>query len=130
MILYIQNFLTNIDWYDVLMYSIYSLGITYATWLFYLAIMNLKRAKDNGKLTKIVYVLGYPLLFVGLVLDILSNFLLFTVLLLEIPRETLVTTRLSRHICGTGWRSKIAKWFCINLLDQFDPSGTHCKCKH
>jgi hypothetical protein len=115
---------------EICEYALYGFLITYGTWLFYLALMNVKRAKDAGKITRVVYVLGYPLLLVGLILDFLCNMLVFTVIMIEIPQELLVTTRLSRHICNDTWRGKIAKWFCVNLLDQFDPSGKHCKCKH
>ena len=38
------------------------LGSTYALWIFYLAVMNLKRAKDSDLLTKTAMALGYPVL--------------------------------------------------------------------
>lgn len=98
----------------------------YTTWLFYLAVMNLKRARDNVGLTLPVRILGYPILFIGLLLDFLLNMTLCTILFLELPKETLVTGRLKRHIKSTGWRSKLAGWLCSNFLDTFDPSGCHC----
>ncbi len=102
--------------------------LIYALWVFYLAVMNLKRARDDGKLSTMAHVLGMPILWVGLLLDILSNVFVMTILLLELPKESLVTTRLKRHIqTGTGWRYRFSKWFCENLLDTFDPSGCHCK---
>lgn len=99
----------------------------YVLWLFYLAVMNLKRAKDVGKLTRTAYVLGLPILIIGYLLDALVNLVIFTIILIEIPKEFLVTARLSRLQHGTGWRASLAKWFCTNLLDQFDPTGCHCK---
>ncbi len=100
---------------------------TYVLWLFYLAVMNLKRARDAGTLSKVAYALGLPLFAIGITLDALVNLVVCTVLLLELPRELLVTSRLNRHIKGTSWRSKVAAFICTHLLDKFDPSGCHCK---
>lgn len=101
-------------------------ALVYALWVFYLAVMNLKRVKDMGKLGKVALVLGTPILIVGLVLDLLANVLVFSVLLLEIPQETTVTARLKRHKReSTGWRLRVTNWFASELLDSFDPSGVH-----
>lgn len=100
-------------------------ALLYATWIFYLAVMNLKRAKDAGKLSKAAMVMGYPVLFVGLAFDCLLNLTVCTFLFLELPREGLVTARLKRLAVGGGWRAALAIWFAANLLDAFDPSGRH-----
>ena len=101
------------------------IGSTYALWVFYLAVMNLKRAKEFGMLTRTAAALGYPVLFVGLLLDVFVNVFVMTVVMLELPRETLVTTRLKRHNrYGDGWRKRFAGWL-EPLLDPFDPSGDH-----
>lgn len=100
-------------------------ALLYALWILYLAVMNLKRAKDAGLLTPITKALGYPVLFAGLVVNMTINFVVFTVILLEFPRETLVSERLKRHNRnGKGWRKSVAMWF-EPLLDPFDPSGDH-----
>jgi hypothetical protein len=105
-----------------------AIGCIYALWLFYLAVMNLIRARDAGTLSRPAYILGLPILLIGLAIDFLTNMILVTILFLELPREPLVTARLSRHINeSTGWRKHLAQWFCKNLLDAFDPSGCHCK---
>ena len=101
------------------------LGSTYALWVFFLSVMNLKRAKDAGQLTTTAKCLGYPVLIVGYLLDCFVNLTVMTVLLLEIPQETTVTSRLSRHLNeGEGWRKSIAAW-AAPLLDPYDPSGKH-----
>lgn len=107
----------------------YGAGSIYVLWLFYLAVMNLKRAKDAGTISKTALYLGYPLLFIGLLLDMLVNTIVMSALLLELPRwnEILVTGRISRHAQQGGWRGDIARWLCESLLDRFDPSGVHCK---
>jgi hypothetical protein len=99
-------------------------GATYALWIFYLAVMNLKRAKDAGLLSKTAMALGYPVLIVGYLLDCFVNVFVMTFLLLELPRETTVTSRLKRHNKGTGWRKAVAAWV-EPLLDPYDPSGDH-----
>jgi hypothetical protein len=99
-------------------------GATYALWVFYLAVMNLKRAKDAGLLSKTAMALGYPVLIFGYLLDCFVNVFVLTLLLLELPRETTVTSRLKRHNKGTGWRKAVAAW-AEPLLDPYDPSGDH-----
>lgn len=102
-----------------------ALVITYALWVFYLAVMNLKRVKDAGQLHRAALVLGTPVLIVGYALDAMVNVFVMTVLLVELPREVTVTARLKRHNrTSTGWRKAVAAWF-EPLLDPFDPSGNH-----
>jgi hypothetical protein len=97
----------------------------YALWVFYLAVMNLKRVRDLGQLHKTALVLGYPVLVVGYALDVILNVVVMTVILLEWPQETTISSRLKRHNrIGTGWRMPIVRFF-EPLLDPFDPSGDH-----
>lgn len=111
------------DW--LLLVVAWSLGGMYALWVFYLAVMNLARAKRNGLLNKTALVLGTPLLVVGYLVDFLMNVTVMTVVLLEWPQETTVTARLKRHNKeSTGWRLAIVKWF-EPILDPYDPSGDH-----
>lgn len=103
-----------------------SVGSLYALWLFYLAVMNLVRARNAGTLTKVALVLGYPIFIVGLALDIFLNWTVLTVLFIEWPRETTITARLRRHYKSRAtWRSWVAAWFGKHLLDPFDPKGAH-----
>ena len=93
--------------------------------LFYFSVMNLKRVRDRGELTKFMYVIGMPMLWIGLVFDLLANVLVFSILFLELPREPLVTGRLKRHkYHGTGWRHEMALWW-EKHIDPFDdkPGG-------
>lgn len=102
-----------------------SFAASYALWIFYLAVMSLKRAKDAGLLDKTARFFGTPVLFIGYILDALVNIFVLTFILLEFPKELTVTERLKRHIrTSTGWRLKVARWF-IPLLDPYDPSGHH-----
>ena len=102
-----------------------ALGSTYALWIFYIAVMGLKRAKDAGLLSATAKALGYPVLIVGWLLDAFVNVFVMTPLLLELPQELTVTARLSRHNeASTGWRKAVAVW-AEPLLDPYDPSGNH-----
>lgn len=106
------------------------LGLTYLLWVLYLAVMNLKRVKDTVGLSPEANALGRPLLVLGLIVDVLVNMLVMTPILLELPREGLVTARLKRHNKSTGisllarWRRWVARRF-EPILDPFDPSGDH-----
>ena len=82
---------------DVLIYIGVSLLITYGLYVFYAAVMNIKRVRDMGKLTTLGKVFGYPTLVIGLILDLLVNWFVMTLILLEVPRELTVTSRLKRH---------------------------------
>ena len=70
----------------IILAPVYALLLLYALWVFFLAVMSLKRAKDAGLLTTTAKCFGYPVLFAGLLLDFLANTLVLTVLLLELPR--------------------------------------------
>ena len=101
----------------------------YALWIFYLAVMNLKRAKDAGTLPRTALWFGYPVLFAGLLIDLFVNVFVATFIFLDLPRELTMTARLKRYVRDQPgrWRAKVALWFAHNLLDVFDPSpsGKH-----
>ncbi|WP_228897851.1 hypothetical protein [Acidovorax sp. Leaf73] len=109
----------------IILAPVYALLLLYALWVVYLAVMNLKRGKTANTLTFWPKFFGYPLLFVGLVLDLICNVFILTIILVELPRELTVTSRLKRHNkTSSGWRKAVAVW-AEQLLDQFDPSGDH-----
>lgn len=109
----------------LLIYVLWAVLACYGLWVFYLAVMALKRARDTVGLSKWALRFGYPVLFIGLLLDIAVNWLVVTIILLEFPQETTVTARLKRHNReSTGWRLAVVKFF-EPLLDPFDPSGNH-----
>lgn len=110
------------------MIAAYVFSVLYALWILYLLVMGLYRAKLNNRLSKVSTVLGAPFLITGYLVDVFANLTAATILFLELPRETLVTSRLTRHLKnGKGWRHRIAKAICDHLLDPFDPRGTHCQ---
>ncbi len=106
-------------------YILASFLTTYALYVIYGSVMNIKRVRDAGKLTTMGKVLGYPTLIIGLFLDFLVNAFVMTFIMLELPREFTVTSRLKRHHAeSTGWRLAIVKFF-EPVLDPLDPSGDH-----
>jgi hypothetical protein len=110
---------------NVLVYIGLSLLITYALYVWYAAVMNIKRVRDMGKLTTLGKVFGYPTLVIGLILDLLVNWFVMSIILLEVPRELTVTSRLKRHHKeSTGYRLAVVKFF-EPVLDPLDPSGDH-----
>lgn len=105
---------------------IYSLLAGYAlfliTWVFYLAIMNLKAVRHD--LHPVAKANAYVLLVIGYVLDVALNITVGTVIYLDLPREPLFTGRLQRLKQKGGWRGDMARWMCEHLLNQFDVG--HC----
>lgn len=108
----------------IILGSIYAF---YILWIAYLAIMNLKKARDENTLTKFTYYFSFPLLFMGYLLDIIINFLVGTVVFVDLPREFTLSSRLSRYVDDQpkSWRADVAKVLAKNLLDPFDPDGKH-----
>lgn len=97
----------------------------YGLWAIFLAVMNLKRARDAELLGPVAYAMGVPLLALGYVLDAIVNWTVFSLAFAEVPHEMTVTYRLKRHIADPGWRGRLARWLAAHLLDPFDPDGRH-----
>lgn len=99
----------------------------YLLWTCYLAIMNLYRAKSAGTLSTFSKYAALPIYYFGLVLDFIGNAFWLMILCGEVPKEWLITTRLSRYkTYGSGYRYRFATLMCDNLLNPFDPNGCHC----
>ena len=94
------------------------------TWVMYLAIMGL--IPHRKELHPIAKVHAYILVAIGLLMDTILNVVVASVILLQPPREFLLTHRLQKNIRRGGWRGRVSKWVCEHLLDQFDPKGHHC----
>ena len=107
--------------------ALWPLLALYALWIFYLAVMNLKRAQDAGTLPRTALVFGYPVLLAGLLIDLFVNVFVASIIFLDPPRELTMTARLKRYASEQPktWRASVSVWFAANLLDVFDPSGKH-----
>jgi hypothetical protein len=108
-----------------------------ATWVYFGFIMRLRQVRDEGKLTfkntPFAFALGYAHLFIGLVLDVLVNWVFCTIAGLEFPKEFLTTSRwirwfdLPQTTLLNRWRKGVANWFSAHFLDDVDPDGNHIK---
>ena len=111
----------------ILLYAIAAvLAIMYITWTYYLAVMKLKLKRDELSIPAKIF--GYPILWVGLLWDVLFNVVVGSLTFLEPPKELLFTARCNRHLQKLGWRQTVAMWWCSHFLDPFDEGG-HCKVK-
>lgn len=112
-------------------YFIIWLGVAVAlfvlTFVAFVAIMKMREVKDEiFRLHGSVRWICYGILFTGLILDTLLNWIVLTVAFLELPREFLSTTRVVRHkYHSTHWRQDQAMWWCRNFLQPFDTK--HCE---
>ena len=96
-------------------------------WAFYVLVMGIYRAYLAKRLGIINLILGAPFVVVGLLLDMFVNVVIAPIIFLDLPKELLLTTRLTKYrTCDSLWRRTIAAFICDNLLDVFDPSGNHC----
>lgn len=108
------------------MVAAYVFGAAYLLWALYIIVMALQRARRDGTLSMPALILGAPLIVAGVALDAILNLTIMSAVMLERPKEWLVTARLKRHCGQPTWRGAIARWMCQNLLDTFDPDGRHC----
>ena len=112
------------------MIFLYSLAAAYFLWVYYLAVMALKRAIDAGTAHPAAKWAGYLLVLPpALVTDWAVNIILCTVLFADLPasKGELVTGRLKRYAESPGWSKRKASsiWIAEAFLDVFDPSGKH-----
>jgi hypothetical protein len=112
-----------------------------ALWVLYRIIMRLKERRDALKLEGKglpVWTLcwGMPTLFIGYLLDFVTNVLHSTVLFMEFPKELTVSARVKRHTNDTSvpswywrwlveYRRFVARLMRDKLLKPYDPSGGH-----
>lgn len=103
-----------------------SLGALYVLWGLFLAVMNLKQARDDQTLPRAALIGGMPLLFLGYVLDFALNVTLASLLFLEPPREKTLSQRFQRWSRQPpGRRQRIATQALLLFLHPFDRSGGH-----
>lgn len=106
---------------------LYSVLAFWLLWVCYVFVMACKRVKDDGKLTRLAFLMALPVLIVGFALDIFLNCTLFTILCGELPKEKAVSERLKRYNENPNtwwWRKTVVRVF-EPILDPFDPSGNH-----
>jgi len=129
-LLEIWNWLSNtgVSWALIgLVWLTTSITLFVSTFVFFVAIMKMREVQDEiFYLHYSVRWICYLILFIGLVLDTLLNWVVLTVAFWELPREFLSTARVTRHKYeSTHWRQDQAFWWCRNFLTPFDKR--HCE---
>jgi hypothetical protein len=96
-------------------------------WIMWAAISAMSRARDEGRLSTAIIRIGEAFAAFGLVYDCLCNIAICTFLFAEFPREPTLSQRLRRLVMGSGWRSRLAIWVAMNLVNPFsiDPKDPH-----
>lgn len=101
-------------------------AITYIFWICFLAFAGVKAAKDAGRtIPKVAMALASPFIVAAFVLDVVYNLTFGSLLFAEVPRTWTLTARASSHLKEDGYRGRVARWLCSNLLDPFQTGG-HC----
>lgn len=108
------------------------------TFTIYVAIMKIREVKDRlWRLHWPVRWVCYLILAIGYVSDTMLNWIACSASYLELPKEILTTTRVSRHKNNPSgkwlfwefewlknWRHKQSKYWCQHWLQPFD--SAHC----
>lgn len=108
----------------IFIFSIWiSLVIFYAL---YLAAINLW--DNRNETSKWVLIAASPVLIAMILIDFLMQVTIFTVVFMDLPRETMVTYRLRRYReqKEADWRTSMANHICTKALNPFDPTKHHC----
>ena len=106
---------------------LFVLTTLWALWIFYIAMMNIKRIAATRSLPLRTQILVWPTMAVFEVLEFVANVIVLTVLFWDWHREIRVSDRLRRYWrCPAryGWQLHVVK-FLKPMLDPFDPAGLH-----
>ncbi len=114
-----------------------SIALMYLTFVHFGAVMRARELRDSRTMSwqtdKILWSWCMATLVIGLVLDMLTNIIVMTPVMLELPKETLTTFRLIRwnHTTSTSWWTRHVRMAFVNLgkalLDKMDTDGQHIK---
>lgn len=104
------------------------LSLPFLLYVFFLAYCALNLAKRNGKLEAMpqpAKACAFAILAIAVALDVVFNVTLGSLLFLEPPSSLLFTARCSSHLYESGWRGRLARWFCDGWLNPIEPG--HCE---
>jgi hypothetical protein len=97
-----------------------------ATWLLYLAAMNVDRVEETLGLPETANAIQRVVWPLAAVHNCALNATVLVVVFLDPPRELATTKRLNRYVDGPdGWRRRWALWIRAELLNNFDRRGVH-----
>ena len=107
--------------------ALIAVGMCYALWLHFLAVMAIQTARDRKTLTPWGLRFGYTVLIPGYLMDVLVQMTIATIAFVELPREPTVSSRIKRLVASddNNWRKTVAMWLRNHMLSPFDPTGRH-----
>lgn len=112
---------------DIVLIIAQGVAFIWSFWGVYVLVMGIYRAYLNKNLRGLLFLLSFPFVVLGYFIDVFANITIASAVFMEFPRELLVTSRLKRYVSQcSGWRCRVAKYICDNILDPFDPRGEHC----
>jgi hypothetical protein len=125
-----DGFMQAVDSNPLTYFLIRAIAFMYVFFILFVAVMSLYRAHLEKKLTKAGYILGWPIVAIAGLFDVIANLTVVSIICLDPPRDWLVTSRFRRYVQGGeekyGFRYRVARGVCKKLLDYFDPRGSHC----
>jgi hypothetical protein len=110
--------------------AIYLVAGVFLIWLLfvsYVFVMGAKRVRDRKTLTPLAYVLSWPVLVVGVAVDVIVNQLYFSVICLDPFHFGTVTSRMKRYKYrdSTDWQKKVSAFVELHIDDFEDVEGGH-----
>lgn len=119
------------------MMLIWSVAATVFLFLWYLLAMYwLRRQSQIRTWNFVVYYAVLPLLYAGVVIDVIYNIIPGSIIFLQLPRygkragrkrEITLSMRLHNiRTFGWGWRLMVADFICERILNPYDPKNHHC----
>lgn len=96
-----------------------SFGSLFLLWLLWIVVAGLSRASQERRLSPLITHVGVAVAAFGLAYDALCNVLICSFIFFDLPREATLSQRLRRLVTSTGWRSRLAIWFAVNLINPF-----------
>lgn len=107
----------------VLLAGVASIGVLWVLWA---ALNDLIAPYEHEVLPGPARKLAVTLYAVGYLWDAYCNIVWCTLLFVELPHEITVSARLQRWVtAATGWRSRLALWVSVNMVNPLAYGGDH-----
>ena len=108
-------------------YLVAGLVLIWLLFVSYVFVMGAKRTRDRKTLTPLAYVLSWPVLIVGVAVDVLVNQLYFSVICWDFKHFGTVTNRMKRYKYSeaTAWKRRVSAFVELHIDDFEDVPGGH-----
>jgi hypothetical protein len=108
-------------------YLVAGLVLIWLLFVSYVFVMGAKRARDRKTLTPLAYVLSWPVLIVGVAVDVLVNQLYFSVICWDFTHWGPVTSRMKQYKYNdaSAWQKKVSAFVEHHVDDYEDRPGGH-----